>query len=126
LSWETTASTNLGLDFGLFNNRVTGSVDIYQQDTRDLLMRRALPTSSGFSSSWDNVGRTRNKGIEVLVNTVNLESPQGLGWHTDFTFASNKEEIVELVEGDRDLANSWFVGYPISSFYDYEKLGIWQ
>lgn len=126
LSWETTASTNIGLDFGLFNNRVTGSVDVYQQDTRDLLMRRALPTSSGFSSSWDNVGRTRNKGIEVLVNTVNLESPQGLGWYTDFTFASNKEEIVELVEGDRDLANGWFVGYPISSFYDYEKLGIWQ
>ncbi len=126
LSWETTASVNFGVDFGLFNNRVTGSVDVYQQDTRDLLMQRALPTTSGFTSSWDNVGKTRNRGVEVLVSTVNLDGPNGLAWNTDFTFGANKEEIMELVEGDRDLANGWFVGHPINSFYDYQKIGIWQ
>lgn len=126
LGWETTASTNFGIDFGFLNNRVTGSVDLYQQDTRDLLMQRALPTSSGFASSWDNVGRTRNRGVEVLLSTINMDKPQGLSWFTDFTFGANREEIRELVEGDRDLANSWFVGYPITSYYDYEKIGIWQ
>ncbi|WP_234364195.1 SusC/RagA family TonB-linked outer membrane protein [Lunatibacter salilacus] len=126
LGWETTASTNFGVDFGFANNRITGSLDLYQQDTKDLLMQRALPTTSGFTSSWDNVGRTRNRGVELLLSTINVDRSQGLSWFTDFTFGANKEEIVELVEGDRDLANGWFVGYPISSYYDYEKLGIWQ
>ncbi|MCC5929656.1 MAG: TonB-dependent receptor [Cyclobacteriaceae bacterium] len=126
LSWETTGTTNFGIDFGLMNNRITGAIDIYQQDTRDLLMQRALPTTSGFASSWDNVGRTRNRGIEVLVSTINTDRPQGLRWTTDFTFGANREEIVELVTGDRDLANNWFVGHPIVSYYDYEKIGIWQ
>lgn len=126
LGWETTASTNFGIDFGFANNRITGSVDIYQQDTKDLLMQRALPTTSGFTSSWDNVGRTRNRGIEVLLSTINVDRFQGFSWFTDFTFGANREEIRELVEGDRDLANGWFVGYPITSYYDYDKIGIWQ
>lgn len=126
LGWETTASTNFGIDFGFANNRITGSVDLYQQDTRDLLMQRALPTTSGFSTSWDNVGRTRNRGVEVLLSTINVDRAQGVSWFTDFTFGANREEIRELVEGDRDLANGWFVGYPITSYYDYDKIGIWQ
>lgn len=126
LSWETTASANFGIDFGFFNNRITGNLDIYQQNTSDLLMQRALPTTSGFASSWDNVGKTRNTGIELLLSTINIDRPTGIGWSTDFTFGANREEIRELVTGDRDLANGWFVGYPISSFYDYEKIGIWQ
>ncbi len=127
LSWETTATTNLGLDFGFFNNRISGSLDVYQQNTSDLLMQRALPTSSGFSTAWDNIGKTRNRGVELYVNTMNIV-PQnnGFGWSSDITFTTNKEEIRELPEGDRDLANGWFVGQPIESFYDYEKLGIWQ
>ncbi|WP_232424860.1 SusC/RagA family TonB-linked outer membrane protein [Algoriphagus resistens] len=126
LGWEETASLNFGIDFGLFNNRLTGSVDIYEQITSDLLIERAVPATSGFTSSWDNIGKTRNRGVEVLLSTVNIDQPNGFQWNTDFTFTHNKEEIVELVEGDRDLANGWFVGYPISSHFDYEKIGIWQ
>ncbi|WP_232834844.1 SusC/RagA family TonB-linked outer membrane protein [Pleomorphovibrio marinus] len=126
LGWETTASTNFGIDFGFFNNRVTGALDIYEQNTSGLLMERAIPATSGFTSSWDNVGKTRNRGVELLLSTVNIDRPQGLSWTTDFTFSHNKEEIVELIEGDRDLANGWFVGHPINSFFDYEKIGIWQ
>ncbi|HSJ66540.1 MAG TPA: TonB-dependent receptor [Anditalea sp.] len=126
LSWETTAATNFGIDFGFFNNRITGSLDLYQQDTKDLLMQRALPTTSGFASSWDNVGKTRNTGVELLLSTINIDRPTGIRWNTDFTFGANREEIRELVTGDRDLANNWFVGYPINTFYDYEKIGIWQ
>lgn len=126
LGWEETASLNFGIDFGFFNNRVTGTVDLYEQNTTDLLIERAVPATSGFTSSWDNVGKTRNRGVEVLLSTVNLDQPNGFQWNTDFTFTHNKEEILELVEGDRDLANGWFVGYPISSHFDYEKVGIWQ
>ncbi|MDO9554477.1 MULTISPECIES: SusC/RagA family TonB-linked outer membrane protein [Rhodonellum] len=126
LSWETTATTNFGLDFGFFNNRITGSIDAYQQDTKDLLMQRALPTTSGFSSSWDNVGKVRNRGIEALISTINVDRMNGIRWNSDITFSSNKESIMELVDGDRDLANGWFVGHPINSFYDYQKIGIWQ
>ncbi|SMC90070.1 SusC/RagA family TonB-linked outer membrane protein [Moheibacter sediminis] len=128
LTWETTATLNFGLDFGFFNNRISGSVDVYQQDTKDLLMQRAIPGTSGFTLAWDNIGKTRNQGIEVLLSTdfVRQNEKKGFGWSTDFTFTANKEEIVDLPSGDRDLANLWFVGSPISVFYDYEKLGIWQ
>ena len=126
LGWEETASLNLGFDFGFFNNRLTGTLDLYEQNTTGLLMERAVPATSGFTSSWDNVGKTRNRGVEVMLSSVNVDSPSGFNWNTDVTFARNKEEIVELVEGDRDLANGWFVGYPISSHFDYEKIGIWQ
>jgi TonB-linked SusC/RagA family outer membrane protein len=127
LSWETTATTNIGLDFGFLGNRISGTLDLYEQNTEDLLMQRALPTTSGFSTAWDNIGKTRNRGLELYLNTINLvEDTDGFGWSTDFTFTTNEEEIVELPEGDRDLANSWFVGSPINSFYDYEKIGIWQ
>lgn len=126
LGWEETASLNFGIDFGFFNNRITGTIDLYEQNTTDLLIERAVPATSGFTSSWDNVGKTRNRGVEVLLSTVNIDQPNGFQWNTDFTFTHNKEEIVELVEGDRDLANGWFVGYPISSHFDYEKTGIWQ
>jgi len=126
LGWEETATVNFGIDYGFFNNRLFGSVDIYEQNTTGLLMERAVPATSGFTSSWDNIGKTRNRGIEVLLSTINLDQPSGFKWTSDFTFTHNKEEIVELVEGDRDLANGWFVGYPISSHFDYEKIGIWQ
>ncbi len=126
LGWEETATVNFGVDFGFFNNRISGTLDLYEQNTSALLMERAVPATSGFTSSWDNVGKTRNRGVEVLLSTINLDRPTGFSWTSDFTFTHNSEEIVELVEGDRDLANNWFVGYPISSYFDYEKIGIWQ
>ncbi|MDJ1498446.1 TonB-dependent receptor [Cytophagaceae bacterium DM2B3-1] len=126
LSWEKTATTNFGIDFGLMNNRITGSVDIYQQDTRDLLLQRNIPTSTGYRTTWDNIGKTRNRGIEAILSLVALDSKGGFRWNTDFNFTSNKEEIRQLSLGNRDLANSWFVGSPTQVWYDYEKIGIWQ
>jgi len=129
LKWEKTVTANLGLDFGLFNNRITGSVEVYQSKTSDLLMQRILPTTSGFSSILENVGKTKNKGFELSLSTVNIAAanPRGFKWITDWTYFKNKEEIEELA-GDvtRDLANSWFVGEPTQVYYDYQKLGIWQ
>lgn len=130
LGWETTATTNVGLDFGLFNNRVVGTLDVYQQDTRDLLLPRALPTSTGFERVIYNVGETRNRGVELQLGTVNVDQANGFRWSSDISFARNKEEVRALADGvDRDLTlgeYGLFVGHPIRVFYDYEKIGIWQ
>ncbi|ALJ00096.1 SusC/RagA family TonB-linked outer membrane protein [Rufibacter tibetensis] len=132
LSWETTATANFGLDFGFFNNRITGTLDLYQQNTSDLLLERLLPTSSGYERVIDNVGKVRNRGVELQLNTVNFDRSQvqGFKWTSDFSFARNKEEVRYIGEGiDRDLSfgsNGLHVGYPISVYFNYEKIGIWQ
>jgi TonB-linked SusC/RagA family outer membrane protein len=125
LKWETSATADVGLDFGLWNNRVAGSLDVYRTNTSDLLLRRFLPSSSGVSSVLQNVGRTRNEGVELALSTINVETPD-VSWSSNFTFATNREQIVELVGGANDVGNGWFIGYPADVFYDYEKIGIWQ
>jgi TonB-linked SusC/RagA family outer membrane protein len=125
LKWELTATTDIGLDFSLFNNRVTAGFDYYDSRTHDLLLLRSIPASSGVTNILQNIGKTRNNGIEIMLNTVNIRT-KNFSWSTGFTFTHNKERIVELVGGQDDVANGWFIGYPVNSFYDYEKTGIWQ
>lgn len=125
LTWETTEQSNIGIDYGFFKGRISGSVDWYQQNTFDLLMSRQLPRTSGFSSITDNIGKTRNSGIEVSLSTVNIASTNWK-WSTDFTFSYNKEQIVELYNGKvDDVGNEWFIGYPVNTFYDYVFDGVW-
>jgi hypothetical protein len=129
LTWEKTATTNLGLDFGLFESRIYGSLNVYQSKTSDLLLERLLPGSSGFQSVIQNVGKTQNKGFELELSSVNItpRSATGLKWTSDLTFSLNREKIVQLTGGaDRDLGNGWIVGQPTQVFYDYQKIGIWQ
>ena len=126
LTWETTEQWNLGLDFGFLKNRINGSIDLYLQNTSDLLLNRQLPVVSGFSNIISNIGRTRNKGIEVSLNTRNIIS-KNFDWSTDWTFTSSREEIVELYNGKTDDPGSgWFIGEPIDVYYNYKKIGIWQ
>ena len=125
LSWEKTEQWNAGVDFGLFKNRINGVVDVYLQNTKDLLMDRQLPQVAGFNSVVYNVGKTRNKGIEVTLNTENF-SGKKFRWTSDFIFARNIEEIVELYGGKNDdIGNKWFIGHPLQVYYDYKFLGIW-
>jgi TonB-linked SusC/RagA family outer membrane protein len=127
LRWETTGSGNIGLDFGFLENRISGSVDVYRQNTTDLLMQRQLPWTSGYGNVLQNVGATRNTGIEFALSTVNLDLPNGFRWTTDLNVYSNKEEIVRLYEGKvDDVGNRWFIGQPMTVFFDLEKIGIWQ
>lgn len=129
LRWETTASTNIGIDFGFLNNRITGTLELYQSRTTDLLLPRLLPITSGFYSILSNVGIKRNRGIEFSVSTLNVTSNTqgGFEWSTDLNLYSNKEEIVELSQGKvDDIGNLRFIGHPAVVYYDYVKLGIWQ
>ncbi len=127
LKWETSATANIGLDFSFLRGKIQGSLELYETNTTDLLLSDQLPGSIGFSAVTRNVGQTRNKGIELGFTTVNVNTPSGFKWTTDFTFTKNKEEIVSLYNGKvDDLGNRWFIGQPLNSYYDYKKVGIWQ
>ena len=127
LTWETTASTNIGIDFSLFKGRITGSVDNYTQKTTDLLLQRFLPFSNGVDYVLENTGKTQNKGWEVGLSAIILETKSGFGWSMDVNWFRNREKILALGEGKtQDVGNGWFVGQPTYVFYDYKKVGIWQ
>lgn len=126
LTWETTDSWNLAVDFGILRGRINGTVELYLQNTHDLLLERQLPVVSGFSKVLSNVGKTRNKGVEVSLNTLNINTKE-FQWSTDLTISANKEEIVELYNGKvDDIGSKWFIGEPVNVHYDYKKIGIWQ
>jgi TonB-linked SusC/RagA family outer membrane protein len=127
LRWEKTGQMDVGLEFTLFNNRLSGSVDYYRADTRDLIMERQLPPTSGYTNILENVGATRNTGVEMALSTLLVQDWHGLRWNVDVNAAANRNRIVQLSSGLlADPGNKWFVGYPISVSYDYEFGGIWQ
>ncbi|MEP6803161.1 MAG: SusC/RagA family TonB-linked outer membrane protein, partial [Flavobacterium sp.] len=127
LGWEYSTTWNYGLDFAFLNNRLSGTIEYYKTNTKDLLQRVNLPATSGVSSYVGNVGETENKGYEIALNGVILDNPKGLSWTVGVNFYANQNKLVKLASGaQRDEANSWFVGYNINSIYDYQKVGIWQ
>ncbi|MGS2762636.1 SusC/RagA family TonB-linked outer membrane protein [Sinomicrobium sp. M5D2P9] len=132
LRWEKTTEINLGLDFGLLKNRIYGSVDLYKRKNTDIIFYKPLSLVTGFPGIFDNVGESSNKGIEIALNTVNIDSDD-FTWTTNFNFASNKNTLDKLY-GDVDemffnVQGASFihkVGEAIGSIYDYESDGIWQ
>ncbi|MGO4875650.1 SusC/RagA family TonB-linked outer membrane protein [Pedobacter psychrotolerans] len=126
LQWETTKTANVGLDFGLFNNRITGSVEAYQNKTSGLLLNRSLPIITGYSRVLENIGKTTNNGLELTLNTQNFAG-KNFRWETMVVFATNKNKINDLYgDGKDDLGNRWFIGQPINVVYDYKMTGVWQ
>lgn len=128
LKWEVSKTVNFGIDFGFFNDRISGTVEIYNTNTDDLLLNRLLPITSGFRSVLQNIGSTRNRGWEFTLsaNIINRKE-SNFRWDVDFNVFSNNEEIVELFNGfSDDVGNRWFIGHPINVFYDFQFDGIWQ
>jgi len=127
LGWEYSDTWNVGLDFSLLRSRLTGTIEYYILNTKDILLSVNLPPTSGVSSYMANIGQTQNKGVEFSVNGVILENPNGWSWEAGFNLYANRNKLVALASGqERDEGNSWFVGYPIDCIYDYEKIGLWQ
>ncbi|AWW32667.1 SusC/RagA family TonB-linked outer membrane protein [Echinicola strongylocentroti] len=124
LRWETSTTFNAGLDFSLIAGRISGSFEYYVTTTKDLLAPQPLPNSIGFGGYTTNVGKTQNRGIELTVNSVNIDN-SNFTWTTDFIFNRNREEILELPNGN-DISAGRFVGEALTVFYDYKKIGIWQ
>ncbi len=126
LRWEKTAGFNTGVDFGLLDNRLNGSVEFYRTNTVDMLLRQNLPRLTGFGSVWANLGKVANTGIDVTLNTRNIVKDD-FTWSSTLVFAHNKNRIVDVYgDGQDDLGNRWFIGHPVGVIYDYNKVGIWQ
>jgi len=126
LGWEKTTQYNVGVDYSLFNRRVSGSVDVYTSSTSDLLLQASIPTVTGFTTTYQNIGKTANKGIDISITTVNIHS-RDLTWTTTLNASWQKDHIVALANGSQDdINNGWFIGQPISVIYGYKALGLWQ
>lgn len=128
LRWETTAQSDLGIDLGLSNDRFVFGVDVYYKKTKDLLLDRPLPGSSGYSSILENIGEIENKGLEFSFHSENLKDTK-LRWNTNLNFSMNRNKVLKLYNGQPidDLgrgSNRIEEGQPIGIFYSYEWLGV--
>ena len=139
LKWEASQSTNLGIDLGLFNNRLNITADFFLKDTKDLLMASNKAYVSGFASQWKNVGKIRNKGIELAINSTNIASRSGFRWTTDFNISFIRNELRSLADGasSMDVNSSWNGDYSTSDYiaqigsslrqiYGYQFDGVYQ
>ena len=126
LSWEKTTQYNLGIDYSILGGRISGVVDVYTSRTTDLLLQMNIPALTGFSSTFANVGETKNKGIDITINTVNVKTGN-FTWETNLNVAYQKEDIVSLANGKSDdISNLWFIGQSVGVIYDYQSTGLWK
>jgi TonB-linked SusC/RagA family outer membrane protein len=129
LDWEYTKTLNIGLDFAILKDRITGSIEYYKQQTNNILYNVKIPATSGIGGNqfFTNVGQMENNGMEFTVSSLNISTRSGFTWSTDLNLFFNKNKITYLSDGvTQDIANQLFVGNSMTSIYDYKKLGIWQ
>ena len=129
LGWEYSKTWNFGLDFSLFNGRLSGSFEYYIQKTNDILLNVKLPDTAGVSSYTGNIGNTETKGWEFSLNGIIIDNKNGWNWEAGINFYQNRNKLTKLATDDpdgRDEGNLWFVGYPIDVIYDYEYVGLYQ
>ena len=128
LKWETTTSIDIGLDYALFNSKLSGSINLYQKDTDDLLLNRPIPTTSGFQTLLQNVGEIRNRGVELDLNYA-VVTTGDFQWSTNFNIGYNENEVLSLVDDipfDQGFASRVAVGQPLGSFFGAVTDGIFQ
>ena len=126
LGWEKTHQWNLGVDFSFFNGRISGVFDIYTSRTTDLLMQQSIPAMTGYMTTYNNVGKTKNFGYDLTLNFVPVQT-RDFEWTIGVNAAYAKNEITELANGkEDDIVNGWFIGESIGAIYDYVSDGIWQ
>ena len=141
LRWEKTTSWNIGLDFGLFDNRISGSIEFYHMPTTDLVMSQSLSEITGFSNIMTNLGEVQNKGMELSLNTQNIQH-ENFNWSSNITLSLNRNKIVHLyyiyedvldengnIIGCKEIddkKNGWFIGKDIHEIWGYKYEGIWQ
>ncbi len=125
LGWEKTEQLNIGIDFAMFNRRISGSIEYYEAKTSDLILQRPLNPVSGYVTKFENVGKTSNSGIELNLTTINVDT-KDWQWITEINFSRNREKIEETLNGKVDqLAQRWFIGQPLSVFFHYDNAGVW-
>lgn len=141
LKWEKTSQLDLGIDVGLFNNRLNLEASYYYKYTKDLLLSRPVPESTGYSSITDNVGEVSNRGLDLLINAYPIDT-RDFQWNTTLNMSLNKNRVekldasssVDAVTGKRQILTDGFVGYemliregePLSTYYGYRRAGIYD
>ncbi len=134
LKWETTEQFNIGIDASVLGGRISATLDYFSKNTKDLLFSMPLPRSSGFSSIMTNVGEVENKGIEILINSTNISTPN-FHWNMSINFSAINNKVLDLgdvediVTGNiQSVGNTAIiqVGAPLASYYGYEVTGIFQ
>ncbi|MDW8852765.1 TonB-dependent receptor [Flavobacterium sp. MMLR14_040] len=127
LTWEKTRELNLGLDYGFLNNRITGSVDVYDRLSDKLIYKQQLPPETGYKNTFANVGSVSNKGVEVLLTTKNIKS-KNVNWETTFTFTKNVNKLESIYNQDQvsDIGNKLILGSELNPNYNYVYDGVWQ
>ncbi|MGI8634306.1 MAG: SusC/RagA family protein, partial [Segetibacter sp.] len=126
LAWERTTQYNVGVDFSIVNRRITGSFDVYTSQTPNLLLQRSIPTVTGYSTIYANIGATANKGFDFSLNTVNVKTGRFI-WTSTTNLSYQKEHIVSLSNGKQnDINNLWFIDQPVGIIYGYQAAGIWH
>jgi TonB-linked SusC/RagA family outer membrane protein len=127
LGWEYSRTWNYAVDFAFLKNRLSGTVEYYVTNTRNLLLGLPLAPTAGVNGYTANIGSTQNKGIELSLNGVILDNLNGWTWEVGANLYANRNQITALAgEQTRDEGNWWFVGKPINVVFDYEKVGLWQ
>ena len=141
LMWEKTTAYNVGLDFRFLSGRLSGSLDFYHKETKDMLIYEKLPGFSGFSGIWTNLGQVNNTGVELSLTSTNIQTHNFM-WETTLGFSYNKNRIKHInyqmeevtdangnvvgMKEMNDTGNGWHIGQPIGVIWDYEMDGIWQ
>lgn len=130
LKWEKSNQVDIGLDFGFFNNRISGEIDYYKRKTEDLIYNVPVPSSAGYTTKTVNIGAMENKGIEIVLNTDNIIS-KNFKWSSNFNISFNRNKILKL-DGDQTIIpgndgrylNSLIVGESIGVFYGPKYAGV--
>lgn len=139
LKWETTAQTDVGLDLGFLNQRITLTADYYKKVTSNLLLNAQLPPTTGYSSAYKNIGKVSNEGLELSLNTVNIETKK-FSWTTGFTISFNRSKVLALTQNQESLESfmnwdQWYnsiplyiakLGQPMGQIYGYIYDGVYQ
>jgi len=126
LGWEQTEQFNYGIDFSMFNSRVSGALEYYTSNTTDLLLNRSIPTINGFRTKYENIGETTGQGVELTLNTVNVRA-KDFEWSSSLSASWQQNSIVALQNGKfDDINNNLFIGQPRSAVYGFASNGIWK
>lgn len=126
LGWEQTSQFNYGVDFSMFNSRVSGALEYYTSKTTDLLLRRSVPTVIGVINTYQNVGETEGNGVELTLNTINVIA-KDFEWSSSFSGSYQKSHIVSLQNGKfDDINNNLFIGQSQNVIYGFASNGIWK
>jgi len=138
LKWESTAQTDIGVDLGLFGNRIEFTADVYRKVTSDLLLNASLPVTTGFPTAYENIGKIKNDGLELSLSTVNIRSGS-FSWTSNFNISFNKNTILALTRGQQSLFSTVAfesrynmplyisqIGQPAGMFYGHIWDGVYQ